>query len=51
MAKRKKPTPASRARRQKAINRSMAQVKKAHRNLELRLRKHKRVMSAMFFAF
>jgi len=50
MAKRKQPT-MSRAKRQKAINRSMADVKKAHRNLELRLKKHKQVMSAMFFAF
>ena len=50
MAKRRKPT-MPRARRQKAINRSMARVKKAHRNLELSLKKHKQVMSAMFFAF
>jgi len=51
MAKKRKPTPKSRARRQRAINRSMEQVKKAHRNLELKLKKHRQVMSAMFFAF
>jgi hypothetical protein len=50
MAKAKKPTAASRARRQKAITRSAAAVKTAHRNLELKLKKHKQVMSAMFFA-
>jgi len=51
MAKaKKKPTAASRARRMKAINRSAAQVKKAHQALELKLKKHKQVMSAMYFA-
>ncbi len=51
MAKaKKKPTAASRARRQQAINRSAQQVKNAHRTLELKLKKHKQVMSAMFFA-
>jgi len=49
MAK-KKPTAASRGRRQRAINKSAKDVKKAHRALELKLRKHKQVMSAMFFA-
>ncbi len=49
MAKARKPT-RSRAQRQKAINKSMADIKKAHRNLELKLKKHKQVMSAMFFA-
>ena len=46
----KKPTKASRAKRQRAINRSMREVSKAHRNLELKMKKHKQVMSAMFFA-
>lgn len=46
----KKPTKASRAKRQKAINRSMRDVAKAHRNLELKVKKHKQVMSAMFYA-
>jgi hypothetical protein len=50
MAKAKKPTAASRARRTKAINKSAKAVKDAHRNLELKLKKHKQVMSAMFFA-
>ena len=51
MAKAKKrPTAASRGRRMKAINRSAAQVKKAHKDLELKLKKHKQVMSAMYFA-
>jgi hypothetical protein len=50
MAKAGKPTAKSRARRQKAINRSAAAVKKAHKNLELKMKKHKQVMSAMFFA-
>jgi hypothetical protein len=50
MAKaKKKPTAASRGRRMKAINRSAAQVKKAHRNLELKLKKHKQVLSAMYY--
>lgn len=49
MAK-KKPSPATRARRQRAIAKSMQDVKKAHKDLELKLRKHKQVMSAMFFA-
>jgi hypothetical protein len=49
MAK-KKPTAKSRARRQRAITKSMKDVKTAQRNLELKLRKHKQVMSAMFYA-
>jgi hypothetical protein len=52
MAKaKKKPTPATRARRMKAINKSAKAVSAAHKNLELKLKKHKQVMSAMFFAF
>jgi hypothetical protein len=50
MAKARKPTK-PRAQRQKAIDRSMNDVRKAHKNLELKLKKHKQVMSAMFFAF
>lgn len=50
MAKTRKPT-MPRAQRQKAIDRSMREVAKAHRDLELKLKKHKQVMSAMFFAF
>jgi hypothetical protein len=49
MAKAAKKT-ASRAKRQQAIDRSMRDVAKAHRALELKLKKHKQVMSAMFFA-
>jgi hypothetical protein len=47
--KKKRPTTA-RATRQKAIDRSARDVATAHRNLELKLKKHKQVMSAMFFA-
>ena len=49
MAKRRKPS-APRAKRQQVINRSMRDVSKAHRTLELKLKKHKHVMSAMFYA-
>ena len=49
MAKRRKPT-APRAKRQQAIDRSMRDVSKAHRTLQLKLKKHKQVLSAMFFA-
>jgi hypothetical protein len=49
MAKARRPT-APRAQRQKAIDKSMREVAKAHRELELKLKKHKQVMSAMFFA-
>jgi len=49
MAKARRPS-ASRAQRQKAIDRSMRDVTKAQRQLELKVKKHKQVMSAMFFA-
>jgi hypothetical protein len=49
MAKARKPS-APRAKRQAAIDRSARDVAKAHRTLELKLKKHKQVMSAMFFA-
>ena len=50
MAAKKKAPTASRAKRQKAITKSQREVAKAHKNLELKLKKHKQVMSAMFFA-
>ena len=37
------------AARQRVIDRSRRDVEKAHRNLQLKLKKHKRVLSAMFF--
>ena len=37
------------AARQKKIDRSRKEVEAAHRNLELKLKKHKRTLSAMFF--
>ena len=40
----------SAAARQKVIDRSAREVQKAHRNLELKLKKHKQVISAQFFA-
>jgi hypothetical protein len=49
MAKARKPS-MSRTKRQQAIDRSARDVSKAHRALELKLKKHKQVMSAMFFA-
>jgi len=49
MAKARRPT-SSRSQRQKAIDRSMREVTKAQRQLELKVKKHKQVMSAMFFA-
>jgi len=48
MAKARKKT-MTQAKRQAAVNRSMRDVAKAHKNLELKLKKHKQVMSAMFF--
>jgi hypothetical protein len=50
MAKKKRAPAATRAKRQKAIDRSVKEVTKAQRNLELKLKQHKRVVSAMFFA-
>jgi hypothetical protein len=54
-AKRKAPAVSSATRktaaaRQKVIDRSAREVSKAHHNLELKLKKHKQVVSAMFFA-
>lgn len=40
-----RPSPAAR----KAVKKSMADVKKAHKNLDLKVRKHQAVVSAMFF--
>ncbi|HKP31060.1 MAG TPA: hypothetical protein VJU15_16740 [Gemmatimonadales bacterium] len=53
-AKKKAPSAATiskkqMAARQRVIDRSRNDVEKAHRNLELKLKKHKRVLSAMFF--
>jgi len=52
MAAKKKAAPAAATRpsRQKAIDKSAKEVAKAHKNLELKMKKHKQVMSAMFFA-
>lgn len=50
MAKARKPSASSRSKRQRAIDKSTREVSKAHRTLELKLKKHKQVMSAMFFA-
>lgn len=50
MATKKKAPAKTRATRQKAINRSVKDVAAAHKNLELKLKKHKQVISAMFFA-
>ena len=51
MAKKKSsaPSKATRAKRQKAIARSQKEVMKAHRNLDLKLKRHKQVITAMFF--
>ncbi len=43
-AKRAKPAAARRA-----VKKSLADVKKAQKNLELKVRKHHQVVSAMFF--
>ena len=45
----KKKSTLSNAARTKAVNKSAKEVAKAHRNLELALKKHKETMSAMFF--
>jgi len=39
----------SNAARTKAVNKSAKDVAKAHKNLELQLKKHKEVLTAMFF--
>jgi hypothetical protein len=45
----KKKSTASKAARSKAVNKSAKDVAKAHKNLELKLKKHKQVLTAMFF--
>ena len=42
----KAPTAAQRA----ALRKSYSDVKKAHKNLELKMKKHTQVVSSMFFA-
>ena len=37
------------AARQKRIDSSRKELEKAHKNLQLKLKRHKRVLSAMFF--
>jgi len=55
MAAKKKAPVASRisakamAARQKRIDSSAKEVEKAHKNLQLKLKKHKQTLSAMFF--
>ena len=53
-AKRKAPvasriTAKKMAARQKRIDSSAREVEKAHKNLQLKLKKHKQTLSAMFF--
>jgi hypothetical protein len=45
----KKKSGPSKAARTKAVNKSAREVAKAHKNLELKLKKHKQVLTAMFF--
>jgi len=45
----KKAAAPSAAKRKAAVKKSLAEVKKAHRNLELKVKKHHAVVSAMFF--
>lgn len=44
----KKSAPTT-AKRKAAVRKSLAEVKKAHKNLELKVKKHHEVVSAMFF--
>jgi len=44
----KKAAPSA-AKRRAAVKKSLAEVKKAHRNLELKVKKHHALVSAMFF--
>jgi hypothetical protein len=44
-----KKSSASNAARSKAVARSAKEVAKAHKNLELKLKKHKQTLTAMFF--
>ena len=46
--KQKKPT-VSQARRRRAVEKSMREVKQAQKNLDLKIRRHHAVMTAMFF--
>ena len=45
----KKKSAGSNATRSKAVARSAKDVAKAHKNLELKLKKHKQTLTAMFF--
>lgn len=49
MAPAKKKVALSAAKRRAAVKKSLAEVKKAHKNLELKVKKHQAVVSAMFF--
>ena len=49
MAKAAKKAAPTAAKRKAAVKKSLADVKKAHRNLELKVKKHQAVVSAMFF--
>ena len=45
----KKLSAAARAQRSRSLKKSVKDVKTATKNLELKLKKHKQLMSAMFF--
>jgi hypothetical protein len=45
----KKKAAPSAAKRKAAVRKSLAEVKKAQRNLELKVKKHHETVSAMFF--
>jgi hypothetical protein len=45
----KKKAATSDAKRRAAVRKSIAEVKKAQRNLDLKMKKHHEVVSAMFF--
>lgn len=47
-AAKKKAAPTA-AKRKAAVRKSLAEVRKAHRNMELKVKKHQAVVSAMFF--
>lgn len=49
MAKKAKKAGPSRATRRKAYAKSLRDVKKAQKNLNLKVRKHHQVVSSMFF--
>jgi len=44
-----KPAGPTAAKRRAAVRKSLAEVKKAHRNLELKMKQHQATVSAMFF--